>query len=206
MPRLTNEMRLEIAKKAMADTRAKTAAELRERQDRLARAGHAKLFDAKLVKEVMKLPKEWRRMDGCLKFNADGWQVQFNLLDPRDHTKLNYEERANKDWQLPVPLGHSSSQYSCNPLGSITGELATEMQKCATDIKTFKENGDEGTKMVKQMLGMVNTIKRLKEVWPEGIEFYQEYDVPETQLPAVRMDEINALLGITAKAPADVAV
>lgn len=175
--RLSKELRRTIAQRATAQANEKERKELEERSHEIGMRGYETIFDQEVRAMAAWMPAGWVSKDLCLRFNANGWDVKFTVKEA-----------------VPVP---SSSGFGCHMLGSVAGDLGTEMQKLATDIKTFKEEGDSAYRKVLAMLNQFVTFKQLRENWPEGHQFYKDLDADDVaKVPAVRIAEINALLGL----------
>jgi hypothetical protein len=176
MSRITNSIRESICRKAIN-------AAFKEREEAHAAQEHAlgmEAYEAVIPaaerKAAAKMPENWLRMDGCLKFNANGWSVTL-CVKP----------------SVPVP----QSPY-CQPLGSVTGDLAERIQAHCTAIKERKEAKHRAEREMTGFLEQFRSIKQMREAWPEGEPFYAEFDVERKSagVPAVRVAEINKMLGI----------
>jgi hypothetical protein len=53
-------------------------------------------------------------------------------------------------------------------------------------------------KATKTLLSSATTIKSLRATWPDGEAFYKAFEARElvSTVPAVRVDEVNKLLGL----------
>lgn len=187
MTRLTKDLRQSIANAAVAHSFDPKADAHKVAEDALAREAYAHVIPASEVAAAEAMPSNWYRRDACLRFNAGGYTVRLNLIGDG----------------LPVPYqakGEAYGGYHCAVLGSIPpGDLCDRIQAHAQDGEQLKAERRKAYQAVFAMLEGVSTLKRLAEVWPDGEQFYKRYaETPAASLPAVRVDEINAMLGIAA--------
>lgn len=187
MTRLTNSTRESIAMTAIAHAFDPRAEGLAKAEDALAREAYGFLIPDAETKTVATLPDNWFRRDSCLRFNAGGYRV--TLRTTGDALPVPY-----------APRGSSDRGYGCNEIGVIPhGDLADRIQDHVRAKETLKEERQKTYRQVLTMLGAVTTINRLKEVWPEGEPFFARYaESGPASLPAVRVNEINAALGLEA--------
>ena len=185
MTRLTNDMRSAITSAAVAhgfDARQEAFAAV---EDSLAREAYAYVFTEAEIKAVGKVPENWFRVDSCLRFNVGGLTIQLSTIDAG----------------LPVPFKTKHEEYGgyhCHILGVIMpGDLCDRIQSHAQNKDELKKARRAAHGSVQNMLYGVSTMKRLREVWPEGAAFYAAFETGAVPgLPAVRVDEINAALGL----------
>lgn len=185
MAKLTKYSREAIARRAVAHSFDPRQAELKIAEDRLAREAYATLFSDAELAIVATLPEGWVRLDACLQFNVGGQRITLDVSGDG----------------LPVPYrprGSENGGYYCHQLGVIEhGDLCDRIQKHAQTVDTVKSERRAALRATEQMLGAVTTTGKLKEIWPQGAQFYAEYeDKPPVHLPAVRVDEVNAALGL----------
>lgn len=67
------------------------------------------------------------------------------------------------------------------------------------DEEKLKSAIDEASTKLMSLLESVQTFKKLRAIWPEGAQFYDQYDVDHTltpKVPAVIITDINKSLGI----------
>jgi hypothetical protein len=131
----------------------------------------------KILNAIGKIPENWFRMDKCLRFNCDGYNLVFNVSKP-----------------VRVP----NTDGFCRPLGSITGKLAEKAQAYANKKEQCNDQYKEARRALRLMLDSFGTIKQLRTGWPEGEKFYNSYsdDVTAPALPAVQIESVNKLLGL----------
>jgi len=66
-------------------------------------------------------------------------------------------------------------------------------------LETYKEERRAASSALRRMLDNVTTTKRLREVWPQGEQFFARFDKEDRPPPpALRVDEVNAMLGLAA--------
>jgi hypothetical protein len=136
------------------------------------------VFPNSIRQILAQVPEEWLRTCDCLRFNANGWQV--TLCVGR---------------QMPTP----ANAY-CSLLGNVTGELAERVQQFGQDKERFREDERKAISEMESFLCGFRSFKQLRDNWPEGKPFYQNYDVDRTEanVPAHRVKSINEMLGIAA--------
>lgn len=176
-----------IATNAVNDTFDDRKKELKDREAKLGMEGYETMFSEAVRKQAAAMPKEWIRQDACLRFNAGGYNLLFNVPEP-----------------VPVPIHTRPYGYggSCNKLADIPhGDLCDRMQKWAQDCKTLTDEINQANRSVMNLVTRFSSIKRLKEAWPEGYEFYKAYEGEPVKvpLPALRIDELNKVLGLPKK-------
>jgi hypothetical protein len=186
MGRLTTAARQVIAERAVRHAFAEREAALKKAEDLLAREAFDAVVPVAEQKLAKKLPEYWLRRDDCLRFNAGGYDVTLSVIGEG----------------LPVPYAPDGSRggYSCNRLGNIPhGDLCDRIQahvKASDEIKLERRSAYKATLA---MLEAIQTTNKLREVWPEGEQFFLDYaDAVAPSLPAIRVSEVNALLGLAA--------
>lgn len=190
MPKLTKWNRESIASRAVAHTYDPRKVALAKAEDALAREAYAFLFPKAETNLVAAVPENWIRRDTCLRLNAGGERITLVLIGDG----------------LPVPYrpkgGDGDYGYSCNQLGTIPhGDLCDRIQAHARAVEALKEQRRDALRKVTTMLESVTTTSKLKEIWPEGEQFYSYLEpAPGPAVPAVRVDEINTLLGLSVAA------
>jgi len=154
-------------------------------EDELAREAHAHIFKKSELDQISKVPANWIRLDSCLHFNVMGQRIYLRTLSDG----------------LPVPykIGEYAG-YSCRELGSIeAGDLCDRIQNHAMQVEKYKTERAMASRKVLALVESVTTIKKLREIWPEGEQFYQMYELAQaTKLPAVPVADVNAALGLAA--------
>ena len=190
---LNNDIRDAIAKKAVDHKFGPIFEALATAEDALAREAHASIYTADELSKVAKLPVYWVRRDACLLFNVGGQRLRFDAKEG-----------------LPVPYANKSGSghgYDCREIGSIPfGDLCDRLQAHALAVEKAKEEKRAAHKAVRTMLDSVRTSKKLAELWPEGAPFYEGMFSPDQlrNLPAIRVDDVNAVLGLSPAAEAGV--
>lgn len=189
MPKLTKYSREAIARRAVGHAFDPKQEAVLVAEDALAREAYALTFSEAELALVRAVPDNWFRLDECLRFNVGGQQIVLRVIGDG----------------LPVPyrrLNDDYGGYGCNILGVIEhGDLCDRIQKHAQHAETVKSERRAALRATEAMLDAVTTTGKLKEIWPEGELFYAQYDdKPAPNLPAIRVDEINALLGLPVEA------
>ena len=185
MTKLTKYTKEVIAKNAVAFAFDPKEKALAQAEDALAREAYAKAFNKSELDAIKKVPANWIRLDNCLRFNVGGHRLYLRTVDEG----------------LPVPyrIGDRAG-YSCHELCAIEpGELCDRIQAHAQAVEQIKIDRRSAYCKVFAMVDSVTTVKRLREIWPEGEQFYARYEAVVAQkLPAVPASEVNAILGIAA--------
>lgn len=183
MTKLNNAIRKIIALRAIEAAFGPRKDVLLKTEDALAREAYTFLIPPTEIKAVAKVPENWFRRDRCLRFNVGGQTLLLNLLGEG----------------LPTPYQNSnSSGYGCHVLGVIPhGDLCDRIQAHAQALLRLTEERRQAHNQLSAMLGSITTLGKLKAAWPEGAEFYAEFDNKKSSnLPAIRFGEINKMLGI----------
>lgn len=181
--RLTNMDRDSIVADAIEASFQARVTALDAAEDALARRCYEAVFPEKVRKQAAALPKGWLRLDKCLRFNVLG---------------LSAELHVSGDG-LPVPFG---SRGYCQRLGSIADEtLAASVRSHLDEVEAMKADRSKAKGAVNALVHSVTTVKALREIWPEGEPFYGKIGPKDgARLPAPRVVELNAMLGLPAKA------
>lgn len=176
--KITNYMREKIRDAAVTAGFAERTEKLAIAEDQIARKVYSYLMDAKVVAIAETLPAEWVARTTAIRVNAGGYNATLQMLEQR-----------------VVPYGTS---YRYDRLGDIKhGPLCDEIQTHVNLVKDLTAEKEKAKRATYQMLSGISTIGKLEEVWPEGAAFYAEYKTaPPVQLPAIRTDEVNAMLGL----------
>lgn len=187
MTRMTKDLRQTIANAAVAHSFDPRHEAMKVAEDVLAREAYAFVIPAAEVQAIEAMPSNWYRRDPCLRFNVGGYTLRLQLIG--DGVPVPYKAK-----------GEEFGGYHCGTLGSIpAGDLCDRIREHAQAAEALKAERRKALYAVFNMLEGVTTIKRLAEVWPDGEQFYKRYaETPAASLPAVRVDEINAMLGIAA--------
>lgn len=185
MTKLTKYAREAITRRATAFAFDPKKAALDEAEDKLAREAHAQIFSKAELEAIKKVPANWIQLDSCLRLNVGGQRIYLHTLDDG----------------LPVPyrIGDYAG-YSCQEIGTIgPGDLCDRIQAHAAALEQYKADRNNAFRQVKALLDSATTVKRLRDIWPQGEQFYAIYDPsPAMRLPAVPVGEINAILGLAA--------
>lgn len=185
MTRLTNEIREHISRQAVAAAFNQRFDAMAAAEDALAREAYADVFSEAERAMASQMPGYWLRRDPCLNFNAGGYRIK--LCTTADHLPVPYQGKGD------------DHGYHCrSSQGTIKDQdLSDRIRAHATAKEALSDEKKRVARSLSQMLQSVNSIKRLKEVWPEGQPFYARYlESKAFAPPAIRMDEINAALGL----------
>lgn len=180
MGRLTDLVRRQIASAAVNKAMKADEEALKRRTEELAEKAYAEIVPEKLRKLLHDVPPGWVEKSNYIRVNANGWQVDLKFAGGK---------------QVAVTQTHRCH----HALGSTTPETADEIQKLAQDLQSTKEARESMTEKMKAFLSSFNTFGQLRDRWPDGKEFYEEFDDQDRpSLPSVRVAEINSMLGLPA--------
>lgn len=184
MTTLTNGIRDSILSRAISEAFADKKKAIASEEEALAIKLYKAVVPADEIKAAKAMKSGWIRKDRCLRFNAGGYSLNLCLRSRDDDTGL------------PVKYGNS-----CNTIGSVTGELATEAQLFANKKEKLRTEETQAVTKMRAFLNSFTTMKKMKEAWPEGKKFYSMFDVERKKdnLPAIVTKEINAMLGLKKK-------
>lgn len=181
--KLTNEMRDKIIRSMALGAIEKEKAALEKHEHALALKLWKAVYPAAERVAAAKMAEGWILMDKCLRFNLCGMNITLNAAEP-------------------VPVKASINRY-CNRLGDIADEkLRDEYTAHYLASEELKKKGRDIEQQAKALLYSVTTFKRLEEAWPEGKKFYDKFRPASEKagVPALLTDNLNALMGIGAKA------
>jgi hypothetical protein len=174
-----------IITKSLVETIARDAMEkkynpvynaLLEEEYGLAEECYNSLFSKEVLDQINALPDLWKRTCSCLSLNVGGWNLSLHI-----------------GRQVVIPPNNH-----CTRLGVIEGELAERVKNHQEREKTVREKHHNEHLKLKVFLSSFKTFKKLREVWPEGAEFYHFYEktAEKIQLPTTITKDINTVLGL----------
>lgn len=184
MSKLTNSTREAIARAAIAFAFDPKEKALAKAEDALAREAHALLFPKKIIDAAKSLPAGWTRKISSLNYNVGGQKIEL---------------KASESLHVPaLDKSNNDAGRSYYIVGAIQpGDLCDRIQGHAQTKEKLRDEKKIAQRQIEAMLAKVTTVKKLAEAWPEGEPFYSKYlDQPAPQVPALRVDEINAMLGL----------
>lgn len=175
--RLSQHSRESIVKEAIAKAfDAKKARNTKEFEE-VGRDAYNLTFPGASLTVVKTLPKLWLKKSSDLNFKFNETWAQIHLTEA-----------------VIVPPGKDGY---C--LGIITDKsLVRRFENAQEASRKNKEESNKVKRELTALLNSVNTLKQLKEVWPEGKEFYGflEGNKGSRNLPAIQFSTVNAALGI----------
>lgn len=183
-----------IKNKAMDFRFKKPFEDLRIREERLLYECYDHAVPAEVRRHVKKLPREWVGHNDCAKFNVGGRSIQFCNRDFLVHD----ESKKVKAERIVVPHSYSSWEI----LGeAITDQrLVEKVDAYLSDKKELEELKAKTGTSLGALLDKCNTVKALKEAWPEGERFWKDIDFEgrtPTGVPAIAMETLNKELGLS---------
>jgi len=177
--RLTDTIRRQIVDKALNQTLAIKEAELKQREIDLGAKAYDEAVPKKLRDALANIPSGWVIMKKSVSFNANGWVVKMDF-----------------PFEKAVPR---HAEYNNPAIGSVSETTADELQRWAQDKKSLAEERDTMSSKLRAMLGSFYTFKQMRDRWPAGSEFYDEFDHEKTNVPMIMVEDINKMLGIGGK-------
>jgi hypothetical protein len=178
---LTNERRDSILCNAQDLTFAARREAIKQESNRLAELAYSHLYPADVQAKMNALPVEFFSQTSTIfaYLPGNGDSVNLDLISSRR------VGACDREWRRPAYyLVTGSAVTEC------VVKLKADRGQLAQDVNTFKSE-------LRRFLAGITTVKKLKEVWPEGEEFYKHLlgdDAPKNAL-AVRPETINALIG-----------
>ena len=179
MTRLTNDMRNAITYAAVGHKFDPLMEALDKAEDALAREVHAALLPASEIEAAAAMPARWICTSNTVNINAGGYRVCLELICGS---------------RLPVPV--DGGYYA---LGNLPhGDLCDRVREHVEAKRTLQGERNAARRATEVLLASATTIKALRAAWPDGETFYKKFEgaVPASTLPAVRVDEVNKLLGL----------
>ncbi len=178
MTTLNNHIRDTIINAAINAAYDKKFKDIAEEEHEVGMALYVASFKKKTLEDVAAVPKDWFRQDSCLRFNCGGHDVWFIV------------KKA-----VPVPYSRD-----CNRLENFDhNDPSTKLGQGFSEKKRALENERNDAKnQLKAIIYSCRTIKKLKDVWPQGLKFYSSYSVEpmKSGLPAIQVESVNKLLGL----------
>lgn len=93
-------------------------------------------------------------------------------------------------------IEYADKKYLYSPILSVTSDhpLALEMVELDKEEQLLKEKKSSVLQAVRPLLNSVTTSAKLLLIWPEAAELIPVVAKPKTQLPAVKIEELNGLV------------
>lgn len=178
--RLNQHDRNYIVKRAVTARFDPIRESLKKEEAQLGRELYDHVYSPKVRAWTKAAPKGWLYEDECLRFNLCGLQVSVSVPGG-----------------LPVP--HNGG--SCRPqrIPVLDEDLRDRYLNLQDRIKAESAEREQVRASLVGMLSRVGTIAKLKEVWPEGLPFYDDLQPRERiDVPALQVADINKMLGLAA--------
>lgn len=178
--RLNNGYRREIVRAALAAAFDKEEKKLVAREHRLALRCYEACVPPKLRRVIADFPKGWFRERCDHFFNVAGASIKLVSEHLLAHPyKLEHEFQGR--------------------LGAIpAGVLADDVMALVNDKETLRKRRIDAENTLTSLVNQHSSTEGLSEAWPEGAAFMRglERKVPVANLPAVRIEDLNVLLGL----------
>lgn len=178
--RLNMGYRNEIVRAAISAAFDKDEKELTRREHRLAQRCYDAVVPLKIRRAVASLPDGWLPTSQAIRFNIGG------------QTRALSAAKA-------IPVSHAYDR-NYNALDVVTDAgLVEDVRKLTGDVEDFRARRKRAEETLTAMVNLAATTQALEDVWPEGKKFWRglEARIPvSAQLPAVRIAELNVMLGL----------
>lgn len=195
MTRLTNEIRDKIINNAIAKAVGdRESVQLKALADKFS----AKLIETAVGDDLEKL----QNLEKQIKDLIDSVPAPFRIYESESHINRDSYVRLNLageavDWNFDkeeiFPLTQRSNRYVI-PQGH---ELISVMENYRAEQKNINDIKANVRENVKALVYSVTTVKKLLEVWPESEELIpQNVAKPSVQLPSIKIEQLNALIGV----------
>lgn len=178
--RLNSGYRAEIVRAAIEAAFAKEEKKLLQREHTLAKRCYDAVIPAKVRRLLEDLPENWLAHRTSLHFNITGMCVDLSV------------EKA-----LPVP-DNVNGEYR-GRLGNVSdGPIAKDVQALLADKDELKARKMKAQATLAALVAQHVTTEELAKAWPEGKAYWNKLErkVPVANLPAVRIEELNSMLGL----------
>ena len=177
MTRITQHIREKINYQAVNTAFAEREAAMGEASHALGMEAYEASFPKAVRQQAEAMPDGWLRLDKCLRFNANGWNVTLSV-------KVG----------VPVP----SAMHNCQTIAALTGDLGERVQAHKTAGEKLRSEKRAAEQEMSGFLEQFRSIKQMREAWPEGAPFYAAFETERkaANLPAIRVQKINELLNL----------
>lgn len=194
--RLTNQLRDQIIDDIIDKLLNKERTSIKKREQRLANECYNQVFTKKQRDAMYDIPRGWLPEDSCLRFNIGGMTVDLTPVRPMrvPFTMKVFDENGDN-----VTVGNY--RQTCQRLGDIADEtIKQKFLDLHADKEELKARESKIRRETRAMLDSVQTYNQLVKHWPEGAKFYAKYEPRngDSQLPAIRVAELNKTLGLVA--------
>jgi hypothetical protein len=180
--RLNSGYRAEIVRAAIENAFSKEEKVLLQREHALAKRSYETLVTPKTRRWLDEAPKGWLPMRTHIELNVAGLSVTLHLA---------------RESAIPDSI---DGKYQAK-LGSIPeGVLANEIQELLAAQEAVKARKKTAHATLQALVEQHTTTDDLAKAWPEGKAFLVKLErkVPVPNLPAVRIEDLNKMLGLEA--------
>lgn len=190
MTRLTNWLRDEIV--AAAVTKSGIRAELdkyvADRKQWAGEVADASLGGPETVALIAKVQAKVKR---ALKDLPEDLRSDYSIVARRGYLTVNIAG-------CRVHVNEFDDNRPCKSSATFTADhpLAVRFFELEDRSKDISERRSTLRSQVRAALKQVNTVAQLLKAWPEARELLPEQAAPAPQLPAVRVADLNALVGL----------
>lgn len=180
--RLNTGYRAEIVRAAIAAAFDRDEKKMEKREHMLARKCWDHVVPPKVRKMLAGLPDGWLVTKEDIEFSIAGLSIALKA------------ERA-----LPIPYTvkcHYSQRIGVIP----AGPLADEVQQLMADKEDFKKRRKTAIATLEALVAQAYSTETLVAQWPSGEKYVRDLEkkIPvKPTLPAVRIEELNVMLGLS---------
>lgn len=189
---LTNKMRDQIVSNARATFDEKFA-ELSTIEQSLAFLAWDSVVPDSVKKALRGVPARWLQHTETLHLNVRGMTIALRT----------------KEGGLPIPYQGKKSTFRLydnsaidavkdDTLADISYAITVRILRHAAAVEDLKKKRDEAALLVKSLLASVSTLKKLQEVWPDGLPLYETFLKVNAapSVPMVQVTVVNQALGL----------
>lgn len=180
--RLNLGYRAEIVRAAIEGAFAKEDKKLAQREHALAKRCYDLCIPAKVRKLTEQMPPDWLCEASHLCFNINGMTLS-----------LAAEHR------MPVPAQSQAKYSDAGRLGAISdAQIGKDVLALMADKDAVRARKNKAEITLKALVDQHSTTDELGKHWPEGRTYWKalERKIPVSNLPAVRIEELNSMLGL----------
>lgn len=177
-PRITKVMREGIVENTLTAQFGKAKEALVKREQALANRAYHQQYKPVTIKAMEDLGDRFIEYSGTIRLNVGGRALDLTLDKSRPCHK-------GANW--------SSSRFVPD------AKLTADIEKYLDDAGDHNKLATQARVQLTAVLESVQSFKKLRAVWPQGVKFYDMYDVDtetKSSVPAVVVTELNKALGI----------
>lgn len=179
--KLSSDVKTKIVRFVVSETFKTRTENLDKRKEDFAEMAYSKLYPEEIVSKMNKLPNNFFLEKSAISvFNNGYFEFKFIMKQPR---KVSFEDACNN--RRPRFEAGADTIFS---------KIKKDILRLEDDIRVLADK-------LFNFLFSINTDKQLREQWPEGKKFYEQFltKAPSKNLPSVQVTEINDLISANSK-------